>query len=441
MAVMARRVKIVAVALTAGPVAALIITGHPGPVRPLALAAAAVKHSGPGPGLAPPASRSAGPSAVPRTMPPGSRPPPEVPIINLAVEWPLDQLGAAKLWRRGEGAGVHVAVLDTGIDTEQLDVAGAIEHVDDLIAGSRGTGTDVSANSHGTAVAGIIAARGSVAEPGVMVGLAPLASLIDIRIAAQARPVGPDVTARGIVAAVTAGADVINVSLPVSADSAALRAAVADATAHQCVIVASAGSAGSAQVLADYPQVIVVAASTRHARPMAGRARAGPITIFAPGADLFSTGEVSRAHATGGYVRHIYGNAYAAAYASAAVALLLSADQRLTPSEAGRLLVRAAGPGPGRVGPRIIRPLTALALGGTGPARPTPRPSRSPRKTAVACGDHCPQSVASELEVPAALVTVLAVLATAGMLVRRRRTGGITPAGADYVPSSWDQSW
>src|SRR5262249_41242370 len=91
---------------------------------------------------------------------PGGTGLPTPPQFSPQLEWPLARLRAGQLWRHGLGAGVTVAVIDTGINTLQPDLAGAVLATEDFTARSaRDRGADESSDSHGTAVAGIIAAR------------------------------------------------------------------------------------------------------------------------------------------------------------------------------------------------------------------------------------------------------------------------------------------
>ena len=382
------------------------------------------------------------PAAPAGTTPTGTAPAADpstsaYPVFSPQLEWPLAAFQASQLWRYSLGAGVSVAVVDTGIDRAQPDLAGAIAQAVDLTARQpRDDGADQSDDSHGTAVGGIIAARGSAVGGEHMVGLAPRARLFDIRVAVQPGQVSPDAVAEGIAAAVRAGAAVINVSLIVPAESQNLSQAVSYAQARHSLIVAAAGSGSAPQALARYPGVVTVAAVNQAGQAIAPAGTNFPVTVSAPGAGLFSTGETAGPDAAArGYVHDASGSALSAAFVTAAVALLVSADPKLAPAAAARLLVKTArqAAGAGGSGPLVIDPLAALdslLSPHSLPHPPVPRPR-------VGSGF----SVAAVAAVGAAGVVgvILVVILARVLIVRRRHAARLA---LDAIPSSsWDQPW
>src|SRR5262249_52749822 len=83
----------------------------------------------------------------------------------------LDTLEIDKAHANASGAGVRVAVIDSGIDATHRDLTGVVGTQRDFSGGA--------AASHGTEVAGIIAARESDGK-GIL-GVAPAAQLEDLR--------------------------------------------------------------------------------------------------------------------------------------------------------------------------------------------------------------------------------------------------------------------
>ena len=137
----------------------------------------------------------------------------------------LDLLQADIAWERATGAGVLVAVVDSGVDAANAHLSGAVVGGIDLVGdGTNPDGTS-DVNGHGTAIAGQIAAR-SIPESGV-VGLAPDANLLSVRVYRsdddQSVKAGfgpsPDRLAAGIRYAADSGAQIINADVPLlSAD-------------------------------------------------------------------------------------------------------------------------------------------------------------------------------------------------------------------------------
>jgi subtilisin family serine protease len=179
-------------------------------------------------------------------------------------DWPrqvgLRVAGFPKAWDITRGASrIVVAVVDTGVDPDQPDLRGALVPGYDFVNSDADPRDD---EGHGTAVAGIIAAR-SDNRQGVT-GVCWLCSIMPIKVL-DATGTGDDtVIAAGIVWAVDHGAQVINLSLGGPATSPGLTAAVAYATSKGASVVAAAGNSGTTTPFypAADPSAISVAATT-----------------------------------------------------------------------------------------------------------------------------------------------------------------------------------
>jgi subtilisin family serine protease len=187
-----------------------------------------------------------------------------------ALQWNLDMVHAAQAWPVTTGAGVLVAVIDTGVDAAHPDLAGSVIAGPDLIDGDA---TPDDANGHGTHVTGIIVAH---ADNGIgIVGAAPGARVLAIRALDADGQGDTDTVARGVDAAVAAGARVINLSLTAGPTAAqilvpgnALADAIQRAIDAGVVVVAAAGN--DALPICEQPQLgpglICVAAVDRQAQ-------------------------------------------------------------------------------------------------------------------------------------------------------------------------------
>lgn len=171
-------------------------------MRRLIAAAAAVALAGT---LVGAASASPTPPAVPQD--------PTDPVR--AGEYWLDQYGVRQAWETTRGAGVKIAVIDTGIGRTPPEFAGVVGGTDVSDLGSPDGRTPVGGreSDHGSWVASLAAARASADGRG-MVGVAPEAELLSVSIDIEGSVVPvSDQIADGIRWAVDNGAKVINMSL------------------------------------------------------------------------------------------------------------------------------------------------------------------------------------------------------------------------------------
>ena len=103
----------------------------------------------------------------------------------------VDQVGARALWADGyTGAGVNVAVIDTGIaPVESLAADGKVVAAVDFTTDAPAPGAYIDTNGHGTFIAGIIAGNepGSdpataAAHPEQFLGVAPDAGIVSVKV-------------------------------------------------------------------------------------------------------------------------------------------------------------------------------------------------------------------------------------------------------------------
>ncbi|MFE5212435.1 type VII secretion-associated serine protease mycosin [Streptomyces sp. NPDC056600] len=289
-------------------------------------------------------------------------------------QWALRELRAEQAWQITRGAGVTVAVLDTGVDADHEDLAGNVLTGKDLVGFGAGPGDDAWAG-HGTAMAGIIAGHGHGWNHGDgVMGLAPEARIMPVRVIleesdpqlSKARRTRANALAEGIRWAVDHGADVINLSLGDDSKSAHPESeqdeAVQYALAKGVVVVASAGNGGESgnrvSYPAAYPGVIAVTAVDRDGKRADFSTRRWYATVSAPGVDVVT------ADPDGQYYEG-WGTSAAAAWVSGAAALLKSEHPELTPSQVKRLLEDTAEDSPkgGRDDSRghgLVNPVAAL---------------------------------------------------------------------------------
>jgi type VII secretion-associated serine protease mycosin len=163
-------------------------------------------------------------------------------------EYWLDSYGIRSAWNVTKGAGVTIAIIDSGVDGSVAELRGAVTAGADFSGAGTGGGPEGSdGDEHGTMVASLAAGRGTGANAGVL-GVAPAASLISASVGFGASDDNSDQEiADAVTWSVDHGAKVINLSLtrntldwPESWDKAFLYA-----EDHDVVVVAAAGNRGS----------------------------------------------------------------------------------------------------------------------------------------------------------------------------------------------------
>jgi hypothetical protein len=281
-----------------------------------------------------------------------------------AVRWP-----EARTLAGTPAADLVVAVVDTGVAANHPDLAGRVLTGYDA-TGSGATGVDD--NGHGTAVAGVVAAK-SGNDEGVA-GVASGVSILPVKVLdAEGYGYDSDI-AEGVRWAADHGADVINMSLSGLGSTTVLAEAVAYAHARGSVLVAAVGNGigGALTYPASYPDVLSVGATDGSGDVVDFSQWNEDVDLVAPGVGVVTT--YGRGSSLG-YVR-ADGTSFAASLVSGAAALLRTQQPTWTTDEVtGQLTgtARDAGP-PGRdrhYGWGLLD--MAAALGA--PARPVSGPA------------------------------------------------------------------
>lgn len=215
------------------------------------------------------------------------------------IDYGVHALGAETLWARTRGAGVTVAVLDTGWATHP-----------DLDANVTAREGEQDVNGHGTHVAGIV---GAIDNNCGVVGVAPGCRLLLL----QVLPGNALSIAAGLRRAQVLGADVVNMSIGAYEDAPELAEAVREVSAAGVVLVAAAGNDPSRVC---YPAAYkeVIAASALNAD--GSRASFAPLVenhVALPGVNILSTW-------TGSQYACLSGTSQAAPLLSGSIALMLA---------------------------------------------------------------------------------------------------------------------
>ncbi|HEV2536205.1 MAG TPA: S8 family serine peptidase [Streptosporangiaceae bacterium] len=304
--------------------------------------------------------------------------------ISDKQQWVLSMLNVEAAWSVTRGAGVTVAVIDSGVNPAVSDLSGSV------ITGPNYTGVTTSpANGdwgvHGTWMASLIAGHGHDDGFDGVTGVAPRARILSIRVIPdrddphyakyerEQETVIQQSLADGIRYAVTHGAEVISMSIGYSAPSAAVRAELQQAYDHGVVVIASAGNSGgpsgsgrASQVPysfpADYPSVISVGAVHQNGAVAAFSSENLSVQVAAPGVGVPAQGR-------DGEYWLVSGTSPACALVAGVAALIKSEYPHLAPDLVARALTstttdRPAGGYNSQVGFGIVDAAAALTRAG-----------------------------------------------------------------------------
>jgi serine protease len=280
-------------------------------------------------------------------------------------QWAITKTTFGALWPGLVGAGVTIAVVDTGVDASHPDLAGRV------LPGCRFLGTTntgaLGANDdhgHGTHVAGIAAALTNNGRG--IEGAAPGVRILPVKVLDQNGQGYSSNIANGIVWATNNGAQVINMSLGGPSSSNAMAAAIAYARSRGVTVVAAAGNSALAGNAPLYPGatpgVIGVAAVDQNLAHASFSNTGSYVDLAAPGVGIIST-------LPGGTYASWNGTSMATPFVAAAAAIVKAARPACTPDGIqARLELGATDLGaPGRdtvFGLGLVNPLRALTVAG-----------------------------------------------------------------------------
>lgn len=290
-------------------------------------------------------------------------------------EWPVSFLNLPAAQQLSSGKGVTVGLLDTGVVQGRADLTGQVTTGPDYAGGVEHAGQP-GWGEHGTCMASIIAGHGRNGGGDGMLGVAPGAHILSVRVIRDDDAPDLDQATRdstpisdGIKYAVDHGAKVISMSLGgeetnAGDDSSAESNAIRYALAHNVVVVAAAGNGALNGNPVSYPGgergVITVAAVDSSGRHADFSTTGWDVAVAAPGVDV----PCDAFDSDGSYLEGS-GTSQATAYVAGVVALLKSENPLLSPEQIRVLLEQTAQykPAGGRddeLGFGVVNPVAAL---------------------------------------------------------------------------------
>jgi subtilisin family serine protease len=232
---------------------------------------------------------------------------PTVPLSE-GVDWGVSSYGIPALWKQTKGAGVTVAVVDSGVAQHYA--------LKDVVVDYRnfsGDGDQYDTLGHGTHCAGIIGAKAGPAK-----GIAPECKILSLKALGHSGMGSMSAIADAVHFAIEAKADIISMSLGSTKPDDQLHAAVRHAQAAGVIVVCAAGNdGGKVNYPAAFQETIGVGAVDKTGKACEFSCRGKEIVVAAPGQDITSTW-LADGYAT------ISGTSMAAPFVSGVLALYLS---------------------------------------------------------------------------------------------------------------------
>jgi subtilisin family serine protease len=248
------------------------------------------------------------------------------PYVNL--QRGFVETDAALAQGLSQGSGVHIAVVDTGVDMTHLDLQGRIRDMHNMVDDDAST---FNHDSHGTEVAGVIAANADNHQG--IVGIAPKA-ILSVYKACWYPPASNAgarcnsfTLAKALAGIIDTDARIVNLSLGGPTDPL-LNMLLAKLLSQGRVVITAMPPDGVADGFPDSaPGVIVVRVSGSSAAPSG--------VLSAPGNDILTT-------QPGGGYDFTSGSSMAAAHVTGIAALLLSLAPKLDATAVHDLLLRSS---------------------------------------------------------------------------------------------------
>lgn len=245
-------------------------------------------------------------------------------------QWHLPAIRANAAWDAARGQSIKIAVLDSGIHAAHPDLAANVLPGYNFFDRNAEL-TDVT--GHGTAVAGT-AAAGLNNNTGVA-GIAGAAQILALRVSDTTGWAYFSTVAEAVTYAAENGARVVNCSYGNMFKSSAVQSAAAYLRSKGGLMVVSAGNNGVDEGAAAGDSIIVVSATTASDQLAGWSSHGAAVTVAAPGVNILTTNREG-AYSTWN------GTSFAAPAVAGVVALIMSANAALSPSQVQNILTSTA---------------------------------------------------------------------------------------------------
>lgn len=236
--------------------------------------------------------------------------------------WQITSFHIPEIWKFSQGEGVKVAVLDTGVDLNHSDLK------ENLLEGKNFIEQDLPPQdyaSHGTHVAGIIAAKNN--DLGIA-GIAPEAKILPVKVLNNYGAGDMKAVLEGINYAVSQKADIICMSLGTRDPVEEIRIAIEEAAKNNTICFVAAGNAGNTEQLlypAAYTEAISIGAVDENCLRATFSCTGPNLDFVAPGVKIYSCVPKNT-------YAYMSGSSMACPFAVGVAALVLSSKRKIDPN-------------------------------------------------------------------------------------------------------------
>ncbi|MCV2369242.1 MHFG family PEP-CTERM protein [Roseateles oligotrophus] len=244
-------------------------------------------------------------------------------------QWHLSKIGSSSAWDSAQGAGITIAILDSGVDGSHPDLSAR------MVAGWNFLDNNANAadvNGHGTAVAG--AAAATLNNGTGVAGTAGQARIMPVRIADANAYAYFSTIAQGINWAADNGARVANISYA-AGGSAAVQSAAQYMKSKGGLVIVAAGNNGIDEMIAPTTTMIIVSATDSTDTKTSWSSYGAAVSLAAPGQDIWTT-------VRGGSYQAWWGTSLASPVVAGVVGLMMSAKPSLGSGQVESLLFSSA---------------------------------------------------------------------------------------------------
>ena len=248
---------------------------------------------------------------------------------SFSSSWALPKIQAPVAWDSANGSGVIIAILDTGVDGAHPDL------VANMVPGWNtydNNADTADVYGHGTSVSGTAAmvANNGAGSAGVAWG----AKIMPVRVSSLDGYGYYSTISQGLNWAADNGARVANISYGVSG-SAAVQSAAEYFRSKGGVVAVSAGNSGVQEAIAANDMLLSISATDSNDVRPSWSSYGSYVDLAAPGVSIYTP-------TRGGGYAYVSGTSFSSPITAGTIALMMSANNKLTPADVDRILKSTA---------------------------------------------------------------------------------------------------